>query len=103
MQVIQVPGASGKSKTEEESMFVLGEDEDEEDSPLGDDAPPSYTLVEEITNVLPVNDLPGQAVISTEAPVVEGTNPSQYYIQPGDTLRGIALRFGIDVSTICVF
>ncbi|KIJ51569.1 hypothetical protein M422DRAFT_74357 [Sphaerobolus stellatus SS14] len=103
LQTIEVPGASGRSKSEEEKMFVLG-DSDDEDGAEGGDAPPSYSAAVESSSSLPGNnniipsEQPGK---EAEYPSIDTSTPSQYHIQPNDTLRGIALRFGIDGAKLC--
>jgi len=102
MQEIEVPGASGRSKEEEDNMFVLGDDDDEVDA-LGHDAPPAYHAIQESQPIPPADDItqPEPSSLENKAQVVDRTSPSQYHIQPSDTLRGIALRFGIDGAKLC--
>ncbi|KAJ6577155.1 hypothetical protein B0H19DRAFT_1207732 [Mycena capillaripes] len=61
----------------DEDTFVVGDDDDEEMEP-SDPSPQSPAV-------------PASAIESS-AP------PSKYYIKRGDTLQGIALRFGLDAS-----
>jgi hypothetical protein len=61
----------------DEDTFVLGDDEDDDQEPT-DPQPPATAPVES----------------SPETPAT----PSKYYIKRGDTLQGIALRFGLDAS-----
>lgn len=89
-------------------MFVLG-DSDEED---GNDrsAPPPYSGNEDAYNIIQSNleaPLNSTVRVVDDAAVAEiktietSMHSSQYYIQPHDTLRGIALKFGIDGVKIC--
>ena len=93
-------------------MFVLGDDEEEDDgsSPAdyapSTEPPPSYTAastkpsLSHPSNSSPVT--PSGGLLSdqdTNAIVSEDVVPSIYHLSRGDTLQGIALRFGVNVST----
>jgi len=81
----------------DEDMFVLGDDEDE--APSEEEAPPAHAEAA-TTPTIPEHETPAteaQAITSHSADHTAPTSP-QYYIKPGDTLQGIALRFGINAS-----
>lgn len=83
-------------------MFILG-DSDEDESGEGDfDAPPAYLADPQDRVSLPDQDK-ARETISEQSPsqMSDKSNPQLYHIQPGDTLRGIALKFGIDGAKIC--
>lgn len=112
----------------DEDVFAIG-DEDDEDRGEGDAAaltpPPAYVeLGDEVSRswstVQPSSGPAGARTVSselgheTETSAREGdvsqqqndetqassTAPSKYYIKSGDTLTGIALRFGVDVRPV---
>ncbi|KAF8575232.1 hypothetical protein K439DRAFT_1398422 [Ramaria rubella] len=96
-----VPGPSGQSQDQEEGMFVLGDSDEEEDQSRevdGEIAPPPYAEPLETISITT-----GSAELINQLTSVqeERSNPSKYYIQHGDTLRGIALRYGVDGRKIC--
>ncbi|KAH7884530.1 hypothetical protein F5I97DRAFT_1812853 [Phlebopus sp. FC_14] len=95
--------------------FVLGDDDDGEldglEAPLsiGDnslsmaDPPPSYTST-------PTHTMPKLTSVSSEDATLDHNArkengsidaPPLYYIKPGDTLRGIALRLGVNEHELC--
>ena len=94
-------------------MFVLGDDEEEDDAPdyssspaNRSEPPPSYTAIS--TGPTPSDPphlspgAPSAGLLSdqdTNAIVSEKVVPSVYHLNRGDTLQGIALRFGVNVST----
>lgn len=96
------PGPSGQSEDEEQNVFILGNSDDEDNSLKQDaellDAPPPYTGTSETGTTAAVDETVASDSIDGETADEEGSNPSKYYIQPGDSLRGIALRYGVDVS-----
>jgi LysM repeat protein len=75
--------------------FVLGDDdeEEEEDDKTGfneeNNPPPAYPSPSESHSSSTVENTPHESLPKA---------PPRYYIKKGDTLRGIALRFGLDVS-----
>lgn len=73
---------------------MLGDDDDDEEEAAADrDAPPEYSLN-------PVEDAappPENTAVS-----VGPTGPPTYHIQRGDTLQGLAFRFGVDGRELCV-
>jgi hypothetical protein len=103
--------AANKDMVQDEDIYVLGDDEDDEEetqevgsvTPSSGISPPAYqstfsssssltsesTLISQTTN----------ASTSQTELVVTGEQliPSKYYINPKDTLQGIALRYGINV------
>lgn len=98
-------------------IYAIGDDDDDEEDQEGklgtvpgDNSPstpatppPAYTELDDPlsqgantqTNTLQDNDKPPEQDEAHEASI---SAPSEYYIQPKDTLVGIALRFGVDVS-----
>jgi len=99
-------GPSGQSNAYEEAMFVLGDSDEESDGSKRDvaedpEATPA-SLEEPLRDIAPmVNDkaLVGDATITGRLEA-GSSNPPQYFVQPGDTIRGIALKYGIDVSSL---
>ena len=115
---------------EEDDKFVIGEDEsgDEEanarmphgsgksaagpsGTPSQKDKPPPYEEVKSLPSpealnrssatANPIGNLHSEESSSGSGPAPFPTEgPSRYYIQPGDTLSGISLRFGINVRTL---
>jgi hypothetical protein len=103
----------------DESMFVLGCDSDDEEtekqeklpieepSRLSPSEPPTY---EETVNPRIREDVQ-PSIITDGTPPVSGSGPSvlsvsvldRYYINPRDTIHGIALRFGVDVRFYSMF
>jgi len=88
----------------EQETFVVGDDEDESD------IPPPYSQSSEasIQRVASTSSHPTHQearpadVASPEIGVKNAqSGPSQYYIQPGDTLIGIAFKFGVDGRHLC--
>jgi hypothetical protein len=74
----------------DEETFVIGDDEFEDDDdvqPSGLDTPAAPKSNANLPS--PAESAP------TPSP------PAKYYIKRGDTLQGISLRFGLDVSTFC--
>jgi LysM repeat protein len=100
----------------DDEVFTLGDDEDDDEqlemnadgSALSTPAtpPPAYTEVDKPVSNTPdpegISSVGKQAEAETDSKAVPtaGT-PSEYYIQSKDTLVGIALRFGVDVSAPC--
>lgn len=94
-------------EVEADDVFVVGNDGEDDDSGpdvgAGDidvlpgyaerDEPSSQTALEEIGAVFGAET--GDAA-STPAPT--GYSKSEYWIKPGDSLMGIALKYGVDVS-----
>lgn len=97
---VSVPGPSGQSVDQEQAMFVLGDSDDEDSGPTAatdfQDVPPPYTGVSAST--VTVDETVVGDTIEEETVNVKESTPSKYYIQPGDTLRGIALKHDVDVS-----
>lgn len=89
----------------DEDTFVLGEDEDDEDLSGEGTPPPPYPEQTSSKSSSPPAQADGQptpqsissAEITTKLNSSNYHNSSQYYIQRGDTVHGIALRFGVDV------
>ena len=92
----------------DEDVFVVGDEDEEEDgflemddgeaakapvtSPPSEDAGPPEFDVQVMSYAEP--DKPDEPAQPTES------NPGRYYIRPDDTLLGISLRLGVEVSII---
>ena len=107
-QNINVDGA-----VRDEDTFILGDDEDEdegEDTNKISDRHGSSSPPPPYSSELPVNQpgpstpiIPQEFQTCTEeaaGPSTETSAPSKYYIKPNDNLKGIALRFRVDVRSI---
>lgn len=91
----------------DDEVFAVGDDDDDdeldpESEPLEDNhaapstPPPAYTELEQVRAHNNEEVSAPKDAETSEALMV----PSEYYIQPKDTLIGIALRFGVDVSSL---
>ncbi|OAX41162.1 hypothetical protein K503DRAFT_798195 [Rhizopogon vinicolor AM-OR11-026] len=106
---------NGPGIVQDEDVFVLGDDEDDEDEAqeLGSVTsssaivPPAYqsafssssSLTSESTLISQANDTPSghtEVVVTGEQCI-----PSKYYINPSDTLQGIALRYAVNGRELC--
>jgi hypothetical protein len=80
----------------DEDMFIVGDEEEEED-----DQPPSQLLANLQSQSSPAPLMPS-AEASGELAIPSAKSlpptPLLYHIKPGDTVHGLALRFGIDVT-----
>lgn len=98
----------------DEDVFTLGDDDDEyegedEDAVEGSgqhSPPPAYTEVPEVTTQTS-SHIEAPAVLDRPTDSLDGLSsanegPRKYLIQSSDTLLGISLKFGIDVSTASV-
>jgi LysM repeat protein len=102
--------AANEDMVQDEDIYVLGDDEEDEEetqeigsvTPSSGISPPAYqstfsssSLTSESTLTLQTTN----ASASQTEFVVTGEQliPSKYYINPKDTLQGIALRYGINV------
>ncbi|TFY82833.1 hypothetical protein EWM64_g1175 [Hericium alpestre] len=113
----------------DEDVFTLGDDDDEDDedmhrirggissevervSPPRSTPPPAYSAEpcpphnEALpSSVLAESGQAEEARTSADAPADQAVEnqsiPSKYYVKPGDTLTGIALRFGVDGRSLC--
>lgn len=107
----------------ENEMFTIGDSDDEEELEGGDRgrreeseraaaaaeglSPPPYTalLSASESSATPSNDHAAPSPPTTHpasngsllSGVVSSSDPSKYYIQPGDTLSALSLRLGVDV------
>ena len=104
---VSLPGPSGKSEDEEHNVFVLGNSDDEDNSPeqdakLRDVLPPPYIETSEAGKTASVDEMLTDGSVDVGIADKGGSNPSKYYIQPGDSLRGVALRYGVDVRLLKV-
>ncbi|KAG1733629.1 uncharacterized protein EDB91DRAFT_1148502 [Suillus paluster] len=99
----------------DEDIFILGDDEDDEGeahelapaSPISKVAPPAYPLpVSSSSSLISESTLITQTSNASagHAEVVVADKqciPSRYYINPKDTLQGIALRYGVNGRELC--
>ncbi|KAJ4478586.1 hypothetical protein C8R41DRAFT_772469 [Lentinula lateritia] len=94
----------------DEDTFVLGEDDEDDEDLSGEGAPPPpYPEQTSSKSSSPPAQADGQptpqsissAEITTKINSSNYQNSSQYYIQRGDTVHGIALRFGVDGRELC--
>jgi LysM repeat protein len=94
----------------DEDAFIVGDaDDGDEDDPLAEELPehgssgprvieqsePSHTVVPLLENG--ITDSP---TLTTEQPTNSDAAPPKYYITRNDTLQGIALRYGLNVSIV---
>lgn len=116
--VIEVDNIDGVVR--DEDVFAIGEEEEEEYDVVGEAAsstpPPAYVeLGDEVSQpwstVKSSSDPTGGKTSTREGDAspkenddaqAPSTAPSKYYIKPGDTLNGIALRSGVDVRLVLV-
>ncbi|KXN91702.1 hypothetical protein AN958_12554 [Leucoagaricus sp. SymC.cos] len=121
-----LPKPSNSAKTNpylaNETMFVLGDDSDEDaeeqdpnsDKPASSSPspqPPAYQeVVDPPTDIgglqpLPVMPSPHEPdatpSLTPNTPVLSSVASQKYYINPSDTIHGIALRFGMDARDLC--
>ena len=99
--VLNVDGA-----VRDEDVFVVGEEEGEEQTPEASEG----EAVQNPSMTIPPNALPSELTRRTELDVTGApqgdspddnqAHPGRYYIQPDDTLLGISLRLGINVGVI---
>jgi len=86
----------------DEDMFVLGDDDEglSEEEDRSTPPPPAYAE-SATTPTIPEHDTAENgATTSQSVDHLVSTSP-KYYIKPGDTLRGIALRFGVNGRELC--
>lgn len=118
-QNVNVSGA-----VRDEDNFIVGDEEDDsEDEQTRDPVlrssspPPSYDTSptvwseDELESSAPT---PGAVypIQGSQTGVTRGSSailqaetstPTKYYIKPGDSLQGIALRFGVNASSVCLY
>ena len=93
--------ASGMASTSklpmamDQDLFVLGDDD--EDAEALPQVGPYEEVAQDLEQAREVVNTEGQGDGSIE-PNQRNPTPVKYYLTPSDTLRGIALRFGINVS-----
>jgi len=109
-QIINVDGA-----VRDEDTFVLGDDDDDDesgdehtespDSQVSSSLPPPYSsLLQSLKPGMPAHTATqeSQTHVEDEAgPSTETATSSRYYIKPNDSLKGIALRFGVNGHELC--
>jgi LysM repeat protein len=92
----------------DEDTFVLGDvdDDEEDDESFGPSRSGIIAQPEFLQAALPIREGPGDpdgttgsSTLATEQATNDAT-PSNYYITRNDTLQGIALRYGLNVSKI---
>ncbi|KII89881.1 hypothetical protein PLICRDRAFT_108749 [Plicaturopsis crispa FD-325 SS-3] len=94
----------------DEDTYVIGDDDEDEDEPAGlhpsTEGPPPYSA-SAVDSFTPAPDAPPTPSSSAlESPALEGDASTQvsqveYYIKSDDTLKGIALRFGVNGHELC--
>ena len=121
MNTIPIPGdVNINGEVRDQDTFILGDDDDEENEEerpefsTGDEAasisspPPLY---ESIIDPWKEEESPPHETATLTSnlfsqanepslPKLDNTRPYRYYINRGDTLQGLSLRFGIDVSAL---
>ncbi|TDL25492.1 hypothetical protein BD410DRAFT_784482 [Rickenella mellea] len=92
----------------DEDVFVLGDDDEDGGDDFGGEGeeraslslrtpPPEYSSATQLDDQVPQTPQP-----PSPEPVPEPVPmPSKYYLQKGDTLLGIGLRFGVDHRALC--
>lgn len=99
----------------DEDIFILGDDEDDEDEAHGlasvplisEPAPPAYPLASSSSSSLTSESILTAQISDASAGhaevIVTGEQytPSRYYINSRDTLQGIALRYGANGRELC--
>lgn len=107
--------AANNDTVRDEDIFILGDDEDDDDeaheiasvSPTSEPAPPAYPLAfsssSSLTNESILITQTSDASAGHAGVVItdEQYIPSRYYINPRDTLQGIALRYGANGRELC--
>ncbi|PFH53091.1 hypothetical protein AMATHDRAFT_138453 [Amanita thiersii Skay4041] len=94
-------GSSSSTVVRDQDVFVLGDDEDEDEEPIIDfdlalgEAPPPY---EEKVRELSTHVL---EEVEAEAQELVEPTPIKYYLSQSDTLQGIALRFAVNGRELC--
>lgn len=92
------PKALRIGNVEADEAFVIGDSDDE--GVVESSAPPAYMPSDDATTCSATPDVEmTEGVAKTPEPDRTGFN-TEYWIKPGDTLIGIALKYGIDVSAI---
>lgn len=88
-----------------DDVFVVGgEDEDEDDDDDETPPPPMYNELENATHTaeaeFATTNILAPEVLVPSSDLGEGSaySKSEYWIKPKDTLSGIALKYGVDVS-----
>lgn len=94
-----VPNVDGAVR--DEDVFVVGE-EDEDEVPEMDDGEAARARAIEVTSPLSEASVTVEPCAdpnkSNEPPDSDQGSSGRYYIRPDDTLLGISLRLGVDVS-----
>ncbi|KAA1467459.1 hypothetical protein DENSPDRAFT_832513 [Dentipellis sp. KUC8613] len=99
----------------DEDVFILGDEDDAEDTAPGggetdmarSSPPPPYSTdlpSPSSQTPAPIHDL-SESSSGVNSPDSsnkgQSSTPDKYHIKPGDTLTGIALRFGVDGRALC--
>jgi hypothetical protein len=78
----------------DEDVYAVGDDEDDDEDEL--EGP---STLDASGSRVPAEPRANDVLLEEMAPETDDpTAPIQYHIKRSDTLRGIALRFGLDVS-----
>ena len=94
------PSVNIDGAVRDEDMFVLGDDE-EDDAVLLEPRETSIVEQPEHHTAMPIREGPGDLDrVLDDSAENSNTNavPSKYFITRNDTLQGIALRYGLNVS-----
>lgn len=94
----------------DEDVFVIGDEDEDEASEVHDreaakpagDIPPSSEVAQPPKSDISLEHR-ADSTLYDKAPDSKQGSPGKYDIRPDDTLLGISLRLGIDVSTVFLF
>lgn len=84
----------------EEDTFVLGDADDDEEDDAAPHEPRKSGIAEQpepLHTALPIPEDPNNSTLTEQSSDTNAV-PSKYYLTRNDTLQGIALRFGLNVS-----
>lgn len=97
----KAPNLNVDGAMRDEDTFVLGEyDDDEEDILLGESPEREKSSV--VAQPRPSNVVLPRGGPTEQPTIINEATPSKYHITRNDTLQGIALRYGLNVSTIYI-
>ncbi|KAJ7034947.1 hypothetical protein C8F04DRAFT_545692 [Mycena alexandri] len=100
---VQRPSRNIDGAVRDEDTFVLGDEDDEDgEGDEGEDGsvPPSEVVQASSATAVQNRAIESEPSLTPSSPGAPET-PSKYYIKRGDTLQGIALRFGVDGRLLC--